>query len=95
MHLHFERTNSTRTDCAILSLTWMGKVPDDLPDEDGWKLNRVHYYQDGWLATGNARSIVGVTFTSCHNRKIGDLPLRSNYNLRGHRAEVNRLILYH
>ncbi|XP_055944594.1 tubby-related protein 4-like isoform X1 [Argiope bruennichi] len=88
MHLHFERTTSTRTDCAILSLTWMGKVPDDLPDEDGWKLNRVHYYQDGWLATGNARSIVGVTFTSCHNRKMGDLPLRSNYNLRGHRAEV-------
>ncbi|XP_054718355.1 tubby-related protein 4-like [Uloborus diversus] len=88
MHLHFERTNSTRTDCAILSLTWMGKVPDDLPDEDGWKLNRVHYYQDGWLATGNARSIVGVTFTSCHNRKIADLPLRSNYNLRGHRAEI-------
>ncbi|GFY63405.1 tubby-related protein 4 [Trichonephila inaurata madagascariensis] len=88
MHLHFERITSSRTDCAILSLTWMGKVPDDLPDEDGWKLNRVHYYQDGWLATGNARSIVGVTFTSCHNRKIGDLPLRSNYNLRGHRAEI-------
>ena len=71
----------------------MGKVPDDLPDEDGWKLNRVHYYQDGWLATGNARSIVGVTFTSCHNRKIGDLPLRSNYNLRGHRAEVIVIII--
>ncbi|KAG8189031.1 hypothetical protein JTE90_025471 [Oedothorax gibbosus] len=88
MHLHFERTTSTRTDCAILSLTWMGKVPDDLPEEDGWKLNRVHYYQDGWLATGNARSIVGVTFTSCHNRRIADMPLRSNYNLRGHRAEI-------
>lgn len=88
MHLHFERTCSSRTDCAVLSLTWMGKVPDELPEEDGWRLNRVNYYQDGWLASGNARGIVGVTFTTCHCRKTAEHPVRTNYNLRGHRSEV-------
>ncbi|KAM7307263.1 hypothetical protein ISCGN_010899 [Ixodes scapularis] len=90
MHLHFERTCSSRTDCAVLSLTWMGKVPDELPEEDGWRLNRVNYYQDGWLASGNARGIVGVTFTTCHCRKTAEHPVRTNYNLRGHRSEVSR-----
>ncbi|CAN7995763.1 unnamed protein product [Ixodes hexagonus] len=89
MHLHFERTCSSRTDCAVLSLTWMGKVPDELPEEDGWRLNRVNYYQDGWLASGNARGIVGVTFTTCHCRKTAEHPVRTNYNLRGHRSEVS------
>lgn len=32
MHLHFERTVNARSDCPILSLTWMGKVPDELPE---------------------------------------------------------------
>lgn len=88
MHLHFERSWSSRTDCSVLSLTWMGKVPDELPEEDGWRLNRVNYYQDGWLASGNARGIVGVTFTTCHCRKTAEHPQRTNYNLRGHRSEV-------
>ncbi|KAG0431855.1 hypothetical protein HPB47_021385 [Ixodes persulcatus] len=92
MHLHFERTCSSRTDCAVLSLTWMGKVPDELPEEDGWRLNRVNYYQDGWLASGNARGIVGVTFTTCHCRKTAEHPVRTNYNLRGHRSEMARLV---
>lgn len=90
MHLHFERSWSSRTDCSVLSLTWMGKVPDELPEEDGWRLNRVNYYQDGWLASGNARGIVGVTFTTCHCRKTAEHPQRTNYNLRGHRSEVYR-----
>lgn len=68
----------------------MGKVPDELPEEDGWRLNRVNYYQDGWLASGNARGIVGVTFTTCHCRKTAEHPVRTNYNLRGHRSEVRQ-----
>ncbi|XP_076357705.1 tubby-related protein 4-like [Tachypleus tridentatus] len=88
MFLHFEHSSKTQADCKVLSLTWMGKVPDELPDEDGWKLNRLNYYQDGWLATGNTRGVVGVSFTSCLCRKTTDLPSRTNYNLRGHRSEV-------
>ncbi|CAH0729304.1 unnamed protein product, partial [Brenthis ino] len=66
----------------------MGKVPDELPEEEGWKLNRNNYYQEGWLATGNVRGVVGVTFTSSHARRPHELPLRTNYNLRGHRSDV-------
>ncbi|XP_060527370.1 tubby-related protein 4 [Cylas formicarius] len=88
MHLHFERTVNAKSDCPILSLTWMGKVPDELPEDEGWKLNRTNYYQEGWLATGNVRGIVGVTFTTSHCKKNVDFPLRTNYNLRGHRSEV-------
>ncbi|GAB6027071.1 hypothetical protein CHUAL_013797 [Chamberlinius hualienensis] len=89
MHLHFEKSTNARCDCPLLSLTWMGKVPDEMPaDEEGWKLNRTNYYQEGWLATGNVRGVVGVTFTSCHCTKTTDMPLRTNYNLRGHRTEV-------
>uniref|UniRef100_A0A1A9WPG2 SOCS box domain-containing protein n=1 Tax=Glossina brevipalpis TaxID=37001 RepID=A0A1A9WPG2_9MUSC len=88
MHLHFERNVNTKCDCTILSLSWMGKVPDDIPEDDGWKLNRTNYYQEGWLATGNVRGIVGVTFTTSHCRKSVEYPLRTNYNLRGHRSDV-------
>ncbi|XP_018578062.1 tubby-related protein 4 [Anoplophora glabripennis] len=88
MHLHFERTVNARSDCPILSLTWMGKVPDELPEDEDWKLNRTNYYQEGWLATGNVRGIVGVTFTTSHCKKNVEFPLRTNYNLRGHRSEV-------
>ncbi|XP_017478424.1 PREDICTED: tubby-related protein 4 [Rhagoletis zephyria] len=88
MHLHFERNVNTKCDCTILSLSWMGKVPDDIPEEEGWKLNRTNYYQEGWLATGNIRGIVGVTFTTSHCRRNMDFPLRTNYNLRGHRSDV-------
>uniref|UniRef100_A0A182UNV5 SOCS box domain-containing protein n=1 Tax=Anopheles merus TaxID=30066 RepID=A0A182UNV5_ANOME len=56
--------------------------------EEGWKLNRTNYYQEGWLATGNVRGIVGVTFTTSHCKKNVDYPLRTNYNLRGHRSDV-------
>lgn len=40
------------------------------------------------MATGNVRGIVGVTFTTSHCKKNVDFPLRTNYNLRGHRSEV-------
>lgn len=32
MHLHFERNINSKCDCTILSLSWMGKVPDELPE---------------------------------------------------------------
>ena len=102
--------------------------------EEGWKLNRLLYYQEGWLSTGNTRGIVGVTYTTSHTKLASDHtlhhaqqntsgasmggtsvspsassgtsaappltppngrtggewepPSRTNYNLRGHRAEV-------
>ncbi|XP_055888815.1 tubby-related protein 4-like [Biomphalaria glabrata] len=88
MHVHFEQTTCTRTDSNFLSLSWMGKVPEDLPEEGGgWKLNRAQYYVEGWLASGNARGVVGVTFSTSHCHKY-DAPPRSNFNLRGHRSEV-------
>ncbi|XP_059166313.1 tubby-related protein 4-like [Physella acuta] len=88
MHVHFEQNTCTRTDSNFLSLSWMGKVPEDLPEEGGgWKLNRAQYYVEGWLASGNARGVVGVTFSTSHCHKY-DAPPRSNFNLRGHRSEV-------
>lgn len=58
--------------------------------DEGWKLDRTNYYQEGWLATGNARGLVGVTFTTSHCRtRATELPLRANYNLRGHRSEAS------
>ncbi|OXU24421.1 hypothetical protein TSAR_000239 [Trichomalopsis sarcophagae] len=89
MHLYFERNVNAKCDCNILSLSWMGKLPDELQEDDSWKLYRRKYYQEGWLATGNARGLVGVTFTTSHCRtRAPELPLRANYNLRGHRSEV-------
>ncbi|CAL7937475.1 unnamed protein product [Xylocopa violacea] len=89
MHLYFEKNNNAKCDCNILSLSWMGKVPDESPEDEGWKLDRTNYYQEGWLATGNARGLVGVTFTTSHCRtRATEFPLRANYNLRGHRSEV-------
>ena len=63
----------------------------------GWKLNRTSYYQEGWLAAGNLKSVIGVTFTSTLSQRSSSwassptslpLPPRTNYNLRGHRAQV-------
>ncbi|CAH0386298.1 unnamed protein product [Bemisia tabaci] len=88
MHLHFEKNANTTCDCTILSLSWMGKVPDELPEDEGWKLNRTNYYEEGWIAIGNVRGIVGVTFTTSHCNKAVECPARTNYNLRGHRSEV-------
>ena len=34
--------------------------------DEGWKLNRNHYYQEGWLSTANLRGVVGVTYTTSH-----------------------------
>eukprot|EP00093_Oithona_nana_P001696 01696.XXX_3206_2330_1 [CDS] Oithona nana genome sequencing. len=92
MHLHWERSHNTAGDCNIRSLSWMGRVPDEIPQDEGWKLNRNHYYQEGWLSTANLRGVVGVTYTTSHCGIDGASqlvpPTRTNYNLRGHRAEV-------
>ncbi|XP_043206148.1 tubby-related protein 4-like [Amphibalanus amphitrite] len=89
MHFHLEKDCRAESDCPILSLSWMGRVPNELIEQEGsWRLNRSSYYQEGWLATGNARAIAGVTFTSSHSRKHTDLPVRTNYNLRGHRSQI-------
>ncbi|KAK3931577.1 Tubby-related protein 4 [Frankliniella fusca] len=70
---------------------------DDSADrmDEGWKLNRHNYYQEGWLATGNVRGIVGVTFTSSHCKKGADAPLRTNYNLRGHHSQPMLIAIKH
>ena len=63
--------------------------------DEGWKLNRNHYYQEGWLSTANLRGVVGVTYTTSHCGIDGASqlvpPTRTNYNLRGHRAEVGNI----
>ena len=66
--------------------------------DEGWKLNRAHYYQEGWLSTANLRGVVGVTYTTSNCASAApndggggpDPPFRTNYNLRGHRSEVGR-----
>ena len=70
--------------------------------EKGWKLNRNHYYQEGWLSTANLRGVVGVTYTTSHCGGSGFLepscekylnlepPNRTNYNLRGHSQKIVR-----
>ena len=88
MHLHIEESEVRRSDSTIHSLSWMGKVPEASPDGEGWKLQRSNYYQEGWLATGNAKGLVGATFTACHCKKSTTNPGRCNFNLRGHRSEV-------
>lgn len=32
MHLHFEKSTNAKCDCSIVSLSWMGKVPDNVPE---------------------------------------------------------------
>ena len=46
MHVHVEERGVRRSDCTVETLSWMGKVPDTLPDGEGWKLNRATYYQE-------------------------------------------------
>ena len=101
MHIYFEPIErpASFSDCKIVHLSWMGRVSDaflqswndDQQQEENWKFNHIKYYEEGWLATGNQRGIVGVTYTSCKcPSKLNKLsmPFRTNYNLRGHRSEI-------
>jgi hypothetical protein len=31
MHMHWEKSSNTAGDCCIRSLSWMGRVPDEIP----------------------------------------------------------------
>ncbi|KAK5917503.1 hypothetical protein CgunFtcFv8_012388 [Champsocephalus gunnari] len=74
------------SDSNILCLSWKGRVPKSEKDKP---VCRRRYYEEGWLATGNGRGVVGVTFTSSHCRRDRSTPQRTNFNLRGHNSEVD------
>ncbi|CAL8315864.1 unnamed protein product [Lota lota] len=73
------------SDSNILCLSWKGRVPKSEKEKP---VCRKRYYEEGWLATGNGRGVVGVTFTSSHCRRERTTPQRINFNLRGHNSEV-------
>uniref|UniRef100_A0A8C5CD73 TUB like protein 4a n=1 Tax=Gadus morhua TaxID=8049 RepID=A0A8C5CD73_GADMO len=73
------------SDSNILCLSWKGRVPKSEKEKP---VCRKRYYEEGWLATGNGRGVVGVTFTSSHRRRDRTTPQRINFNLRGHNSEV-------
>lgn len=78
------------SDSNILCLSWKGRVPKSEKEKP---VCRKRYYEEGWLATGNGRGVVGVTFTSSHCRRDRATPQRVNFNLRGHNSEVRRHLL--
>ncbi|XP_054830705.1 tubby-related protein 4 isoform X3 [Eublepharis macularius] len=73
------------SDSNILCLSWKGRVPKSEKEKP---VCRRRYYEEGWLATGNGRGVVGVTFTASHCRRDRNTPQRINFNLRGHNSEV-------
>ncbi|XP_020343214.1 tubby-related protein 4 [Oncorhynchus kisutch] len=73
------------SDSNILCLSWKGRVPKSEKDKP---VCQRRYHEEGWLATGNGRGVVGVTFTSSHCRRDRNTPQRINFNLRGHNSEV-------
>lgn len=73
------------SDSNILCLSWKGRVPKSEKEKP---VCRRRYYEEGWLATGNGRGVVGVTFTSSHCRRDRNTPQRINFNLRGHNSEI-------
>lgn len=75
------------SDSNILCLSWKGRVPKSEKEKP---VCRKRYYEEGWLATGNSRGVVGVTFTSSHCRRDRPTPQRVNFNLRGHNSEVRK-----
>ncbi|XP_070568218.1 tubby-related protein 4-like [Ptychodera flava] len=85
MHAVLEDNPAARSDCAILSLSWKGTVPDTEKDKS---YTRKRCYTEGWLASGNVKGIVGATFTTSHCKKDFTVPSRTNFNLRGHNSEV-------
>lgn len=90
MHAFIEEPNTSHCDCMVQSLSWMGRTPDSQPENGAWRLNEANYYHQGWLASGNTRGVIGITFTACLAKSV-DPPPRTNFYLRGHRSEVKRL----
>lgn len=88
MHAFVEEPNTSHCDCVVQSLSWMGRTPDGQPENGAWRLNEANYYHQGWLASGNTRGVIGITFTACQSKNVVDQPPRTNFYLRGHRSEV-------
>lgn len=86
MHAAVEQGPVLCSDSNILCLSWKGRVPKSEKEKP---VCRRRYYEEGWLATGNGRGVVGVTFTSSHCRRDRSTPQRINFNLRGHNSEVS------
>ena len=40
--------------------------------DEGFKLNRYQYYQEGWLSVASLRGLVGVTYTTSHCSTSGN-----------------------
>ncbi|XP_069463978.1 tubby-related protein 4 [Ambystoma mexicanum] len=85
MHAAVEHGPVLCSDSNILCLSWKGRVPKSEKEKP---VCRRRYYEEGWLATGNGRGVVGVTFTSSHCKRDRNTPQRTNFNLRGHNSEV-------
>eukprot|EP00058_Branchiostoma_floridae_P004796 XP_002590284.1 hypothetical protein BRAFLDRAFT_216270 [Branchiostoma floridae] len=85
MHARLEHAPVARSDSTIHTLSWNGIIP---ASEREKSVARRRYCHEGWLATGNAKGVVGATFTTSHCRKEYKAPPRSNFNLRGHNSEV-------
>ncbi|XP_067900828.1 tubby-related protein 4a isoform X2 [Heterodontus francisci] len=73
------------SDSNILCMSWKGRVPKSEKEKP---VCRRRCYEEGWLATGNGRGVVGVTFTASHCTRERSTPQRINFNLRGHNSEV-------
>jgi len=97
MYAFVEEPNRTHCDSSVQCLSWMGKAPEGQPESGtAWRLSENSYYDEGWLASGNSRGVVGVTMTGCRSTQnsSAELPLRTNFNLRGHRSEVSVAIVF-
>ncbi|CAG0901306.1 unnamed protein product, partial [Cyprideis torosa] len=91
MLIHFERSRFCNSDCRISTVSWMGRINDVFTEDGDLLLNPNDYYFEGWLATGNSRGIVGITYTATMPKKLDEMPPRTNFNLRGHHnAEFRR-----
>jgi len=99
MYAFVEEPSCTHCGSSVQSMSWMGKAPDGQPESGtAWRLTENSYYDEGWLASGNSRGVVGVTMTGCRsaqNSSTADQPQRTNFNLRGHRSEVQSSQLHH
>ncbi|XP_060687595.1 tubby-related protein 4-like isoform X1 [Hemiscyllium ocellatum] len=73
------------SDSNILCMSWKGRVPKSEKEKP---VCRRRCYEEGWLAIGNGRGVVGVTFTASHCKRERNTPQRINFNLRGHNSEV-------
>lgn len=78
MHLHFEKNTNTKCDCSILSLSWMGRVPEDIPTSEvstfmhkihrplnGHLCNKLKHYHEYIYYIYICTSICNIPFVKC------------------------------